>query len=58
MPDTKFKKRTVTFQSSDENLVRRIESFQKKKGLKSFVAAVRVLCEEALKMSKIVQNLK
>ena len=58
MPNAKFERRTVTFNASDEDLVRRIASFQRQRELKHFVDAVRVLCDEALKMRNVVKNLK
>lgn len=45
--------KTINFLMSDAALVKRIEKYQKAKGLKSFVSAVRSLCDDALTLKKI-----
>lgn len=45
--------KTVKFLEIDKFLVKRIEKYQKSKGLTSFVAAVRELCDDALTLKKI-----
>ena len=39
----------LTFGNCDENLIKEIEKYQNDKGLPTFVAAVRELCNIALK---------
>lgn len=46
-------KKTVTFTDADEKLVKKITQFQKANGHKSFVAAVRELCGNALDLKRI-----
>lgn len=46
-------KKTVTFTDKDSKLISGIERYQKEKKLSSFVAAVRVLCNDALQLKKI-----
>ena len=41
----------VAFGKKDEELIKKIISFQEEKGIKSFVEAVRQLCNEALECS-------
>ena len=48
----------VKFIESDEELIRQIKAFQKAQELPSFVAAVRLLCKNGLRMSDVVKNLK
>ena len=47
--------KTVTFNKSDEKLIQLITDYQHEKKLSSFVAAVRELCNNALKVKKIVK---
>ncbi|WP_198021583.1 hypothetical protein [Ruminococcus sp. NK3A76] len=44
---------TLTDSDRDKALIKRIEKYQKDKKLKSFVEAVRELCETALDFEKI-----
>ncbi len=44
--------RTVSFIKEDDSLVKRIEKYQHFKGLGSFIAAVRELCNDALALSE------
>lgn len=48
----------VKFIESDEELIQQIKAFQKAQELPSFVAAVRLLCKNGLRMSDVVKNLK
>jgi len=48
----------VTFTDNDKELIKQIKAFQKSQGLPSFVAAVRLLCTNGLRMSDVVKNLK
>ncbi len=45
--------KTIKFLEDDISLVKRIEKYQDSKGLNSFVAAVRELCDDALTLKKI-----
>lgn len=45
--------KSLTF--TDKELIEKIETFQKDKGLASFVEAVRVLCTDALNIKKAVK---
>ena len=45
--------KTIKFLESDAELIKLIEKYQKKKGIKSFVGAVRELCKDALMLKKI-----
>lgn len=45
--------RTVKFIDDDEELIKKIEEYQKAHGLSSFVAAVRKLCKDALAVAEI-----
>lgn len=45
----------VTFGDKDAQLIRRIVTYQKEKGISSFVEAVRQLCEKALKFNEITK---
>ena len=45
--------KTIKFLEDDISLVKRIEKYQKSKGLNSFVSAVRELCDDALTLKKI-----
>lgn len=45
--------KTIKFSESDKSLVKRIEKYQKSKGLSSFIAAVRELCDDAFTLKKI-----
>ncbi len=45
--------KSIKFLEEDTLLVKRIEKYQKSKGLKSFIAAVRKLCDDALTLKKI-----
>lgn len=45
--------KSVVFNEKDKHLIKRIEKYQKSKGLTSFVAAVRELCDDALTLKKI-----
>lgn len=45
--------KTIKFLMSDADLVKRIEKYQKTRGLKSFIEAVRSLCDDALTLKKI-----
>lgn len=45
--------KTIKFLETDKSLVKRIEKYQKSKGLNSFAAAVRELCDDALTLKKI-----
>lgn len=49
-------KKSIGFTQNDEALVEKITIYQKKNSL-SFIAAVRELCETALKMETIVKKL-
>ncbi len=49
------REKVVTFTSSDAKLVRKIEKYQKTRNLKSFIAAVRELCDNALTLKEIVK---
>ena len=46
-------KKVVSFIDSDQELVDKIEEYQKAHGLSSFVAVVRKLCNAALEIEKI-----
>lgn len=46
----------VTFTGKDKKLVDQIKDYQKAKGLKSFTAAVRELCSDALALDKLVNK--
>jgi hypothetical protein len=46
-------KKVVSFIDSDQELVDKIEEYQKAHGLSSFVAVVRKLCNDALEIEKI-----
>ena len=46
-------KKTATFTEKDIELVKRIEKYQKDKKHKSFIDAVRELCETGLDIEKI-----
>lgn len=48
--------KSIVFTQNDEALVEKITIYQKKNSL-SFIAAVRELCETALKMETIVKKL-
>lgn len=48
----------VSFGGGDMELIKKIEKFQKAQGLPSFIAAVRVLCDSGLSISKIVKKVK
>lgn len=48
----------ITFVDRDAELIKQIENFQKEQGLSSFIAAVRILCENGLHMSNVVKNIK
>lgn len=48
----------ITFTDKDEELVDQIAKFQKQQELPSFIAAVRLLCKNGLRMSDVVKNLK
>ena len=45
--------KTVKFNESDGELIRKIIEYQKAHGLSSFIAAVRKLCSDALEIEKI-----
>lgn len=45
--------KTIKFLESDAELIKLIEKYQKNKGVKSFVGAVRELCYDALTLKKI-----
>ena len=45
--------KTINFLKSDAELVKLVEKYQKSKGIKSFVGAVRELCLDALTLKKI-----
>lgn len=45
--------KVVRFGDKDKELIKRIEKYKRAKGLKSFVAAVRELCDDALTLKKI-----
>lgn len=45
--------KTIKFLESDAELIKLIEKYQKAKGIKSFVGAVRELCLDALILKKI-----
>ena len=45
----------VNFVDKDNELIRKIEAYQKEKGISSFVEAVRQLCEKALKFNEITK---
>lgn len=47
--------KTVSFSEMDSSLVKRIGKYQKSKGLNSFVAAVRELCDSALILKEITK---
>ena len=44
--------RTAKFSDKDGELVRKIQAYQKEKGLPSFIEAVRQLCNDALQLKK------
>lgn len=48
----------IKFIDKDAELIKKIHTFQKAQNLPSFVAAVRILCENGLSMSDVVKNLK
>ena len=48
----------INFTDADDELIEKIKAFQKAQALPSFIAAVRVLCENGLSMSKVVKTLK
>lgn len=41
--------------SEDQKLIQRIQEYQKEKHLPSFVSAVRVLCNDALDLKKLLK---
>ena len=45
--------RTVKFNESDADLIKRIIEYQTAHGLSSFVGAIRKLCKDALEIEKI-----
>ena len=45
--------KAVKFIDDDEELIKKIEEYQKAHGLSSFVAAVRKLCKDALAVAEI-----
>ena len=45
----------VKFGEKDLELVKRIEDFQKKQKLPSFIEAVRVLCEKGLQVNELMK---
>lgn len=47
--------KTVSFSEMDSSLVKRIGKYQKSKGLNSFIAAVRELCDAALILKEITK---
>lgn len=47
--------RNITFGERDEKLIKKIEAYQKEKGIRYFVEAVRQLCEKALKFNDITK---
>lgn len=47
--------KTATFTDKDQDLIRRIQQYQKEKKLSSFIDAVRQLCNDALQLKKIVK---
>lgn len=46
----------VSFNASDKELVERICKYQEENHLPSFVAAVRILCRDALDMRKLFKK--
>ena len=48
----------ITFGEKDEELVRKIEEYQRKYDLDYFVEAVRKLCDTALSLEKTLSNMK
>ncbi len=51
-------KKLVTFGPRDDELVKQINAYQKKKNLPSFIAAIRELCDIALNFEMTVRKLK
>lgn len=45
--------KNMKFNENDADLIKKIEKFQKDRDLPSFIAAVRVLCRDALELKKI-----
>lgn len=48
-------KKAVVFVDADKKLINKIEKYQHEKGLSSFVAAVRQLCENSLNLNEIIK---
>lgn len=48
-------KKTATFTEKDTELIRRIEQYQRERGLSHFIDAVRQLCDDALQLKKITK---
>ena len=47
--------RSITFSERDEELIKKIEAYQREKDIHYFVEAVRQLCEKALKFNDITK---
>lgn len=47
----------VSFIDSDAKLIKQIEAFQKARELPTFIAAVRILCTNGLRMSDAAESL-
>lgn len=50
--------KSVTFAEKDLELVRKIEEYQKKAELPSFVEAVRILCKKGLQVNELVKDIR
>lgn len=50
--------RRITFTPNDEDFIRKIIVLQREQNLPSFVAAVRVLCNNGLTMREAVEKMK
>lgn len=51
-------RKTATFTDQDQELIKKILTFQKEHKLKSFIDAVRQLCETTLQVKDIAKKLK
>jgi hypothetical protein len=47
--------KTVSFNKTDQKLIKQIENYQKSHNHKSFISAVRELCSDALTLKNIVK---
>ena len=48
----------VTFGERDLELIKKIETYQKGRGLPSFIEAVRILCNKGLKFNELISENK